>query len=1321
MSKSLTQHSTSLVLMSKQNGVTLIPAKTPLTRLNYFDGKFLRAADLQAEQNYLRSLVHLSNQADGSQGVAYGFDVSLAPSDTLNVGAGLAVDPQGRVLLLPQETNVSVAELIELSKKTGAKTGGAVKQQPGGFADCLIDKAEPPITTLPGSELYLIVISHTEALCGQEDVYGKLCEEACATDTDRPYRVEGLVIRAVPLQLRTPLATSSAVQLTRAHQRSMVASAYFNDEREVIASFISKAGLTSEMWCFGAEQGVGSGVPIGVLARAGTSTIFLDAWTARRERIDTQAKRYWQWRMAMRPWDVFLAQILQFQCQLHDLYKNEPEGDGDPCRDERQLISEAADAVARLSRYYEEVTGRLMQMNASLRSRFQQENPTLTSGLTQIDDLHRRLLVARLPPGPLNRILIRGGIVELPSAGYLPVTPGEAVTINRQVRRLMGEGVDLRFCVVRPDYVAHALEQAQHMERISLLEGLDHPDRKPQVDILVPNGQVLEEKKALSRNVFEATLSLSSVSLNTRQINANAQPGATNAAGASGPSGAGSNPFVGASGSGVLTKPTVFQGAARTELLPTGGGAFHLATLNRKPDDDTNTANTAATNQPHFIINADTAAGGQNISGALARGSTRKIGIWMSMSCEKDIFTLQQNESSRVELQFVEALPDGSLPLVAEGRLQGNFFIEQAAMTVGNERRLTGRLSVLALLRTVAGDKGQERNGAFDLKVTVTLGQSASGTAVKLRVDDPKKNLSGTFEATWGSEPLQLKAHFDYGDPTKLSRLLGVDLLSNPEVYEPNNDAHVMALSALNLIGVGLKDMTFVERASRLLFPPPPPPSEELIVRGTLDWVLFHRRRTARCSPDVPPPVAVATRRYALFHLKIRDGNELPFIREALQNSTNDVIERLGFQQVAIVEFGAGVTALVSDPNKIETDWQAVDPGNMLGYGAIASRGAAADEGEALAEGRLNRMEQAVSTISPTFPESVIEVLRNVPDPLSVQGTDGMIVLITGDEEVKTVCHSVYRASTIESLRAAVELIKQGQIKVGLDRNKIELLGQVTFKEKSSEVLNDSLQPVIDKWNTKGGGVPADTAFTWRKDALGDAMTMLIEQVKTIHKAIGPGSIPVESIETTAEMPTDCPVFSIIAVKEVKTVCHSVYRARSLQSYNSALIKIQRGDIQDAIIRDRIELLGDIFFKEDSDEITGDSAQPIVDQWVARGGGNPVAVAVVSPVGTTAADIALRKNQSNKIKEAIGSSDATPDNIPTPGILPTGCPVFSLIAADIQQAPPGLIQPQATGAKPAPTTTSTAKTEESSAAAGGSTEPTEQTDKPRGARKKSRG
>ena len=108
-----TKISESLALVGQQNGVVIIPAGTPLTRLNYFDGKFLRASDLKAEQEYLRQLVRQSNQA-GGPGVAYGYDVTLGDGDTIDIGPGLAIDAQGRALL-PKETSINIQELIDKS------------------------------------------------------------------------------------------------------------------------------------------------------------------------------------------------------------------------------------------------------------------------------------------------------------------------------------------------------------------------------------------------------------------------------------------------------------------------------------------------------------------------------------------------------------------------------------------------------------------------------------------------------------------------------------------------------------------------------------------------------------------------------------------------------------------------------------------------------------------------------------------------------------------------------------------------------------------------------------------------------------------------------------------------------------------------------------------------------------------------------------------------------------------------------------------------------------------------------------------------------
>ena len=538
MAQTTSRKSGPLVLVGRETGVTVVPSPTPLTRLNYFDGKFLRAQDLEAEQRYLRQLVHSSNQAGGF-GVAHGFDVSLGSGDSLALGAGLAIDPQGRVLLLPQETSVEIERLIEQSRSLRGVQRRAIVRA-GGFEICEVTDETPPGAIVPSADLYLLTLSHAEALCGEEDVFGKLCEDACITGTDRPYRVEGVVIRAVPLLLQTLLETTAAIALDRRHLRSRVASAYYADERARIGHLISGDGLRSDVWCFGAQPERGFSVPIGVLARSGSSTTFLDAWIARREHIDSPAKRYWQWRMRMRPWDVYLAQILQFQCQLHDVFRDgaDPGSDDDPCNEARRLVGQAAGAVAALTTFYRDVSDRLRNVAPG----DNQANDLLRAvDITSVGELNQQLaqFTGNLVLGPTNRILPRRGIIGLPPAGYLPVAPTSVISVNQQVRALLGEGVDLRFCIVRPDFVAHALEEAQHMERISLVQGLDNPENRPGVDILVPNGEIIASESPTAGQGFDGAFSI------------RPQP----------------------------QDPPMLEirGAGRAERLETGGGAFHFA------------------------------------------------------------------------------------------------------------------------------------------------------------------------------------------------------------------------------------------------------------------------------------------------------------------------------------------------------------------------------------------------------------------------------------------------------------------------------------------------------------------------------------------------------------------------------------------------------------------------------------------------------------------------------------------------------------------------------------------------------------------------
>jgi hypothetical protein len=767
----------SLVLVSRQNGVVVFPEGTPLTRLNYFDGKFLRASDLKAEQDYLRQLVRQSNQAGGA-GVAYGYDVTLGNGDTLEIGAGLAIDPQGRVLLLPQKTTVKIQELIEKSRALLNFPPASKGRREGGFELGELS-GETPSVSPPASNLFVITVSHAEALCGKE--------EACVTSVDRPFVVEGLVVRAIPLAMQTQLPNSKTAPMAQIHLRSRVASAYFEDERRRVASLISKAGLELTTWCLGSDAEVGDGVPIGVLAREGVTTIFLDPWIARRERIDAPAKRYWQWGMMMRPWDVFLAQTLQFQCQLHDLFKKIPTPDGDdaPIGGAGNAIKEAVETIAELTKFYEAVTNRFTTLRADFA-----EEPTSKGGPSRLNLVNRRLGAASqaLADAPQDRLLIRGGIVELPSAGYLPVVLDAGLTIDQQVRLMMGEGVDLRFCDARADYVAHALEEAQHMERISLLQGLDDPANKPQVDILVPNGQILEQQPSSPGRGFEAAVDVIMALLLRTELD---------------------------------RSRIRFKGVARSETLPSGGGAVYIS----------------AENPSEF---------GSHIVGA------SKAGLWISLQCEQNIFTLGSGGASKVNARAIVGaeMIDPShttglliTRLLQDVELDGVFEITKVTLT-GSPPVIEGKFRD-AQFSFIFDDPPRETS-LVDLDVTITL-TGTSAIEIVLAHSEGRIELS----ANWDKQPMEVKADIKMplrpapGEPQEI--ITGAAIKENAGVFSDKNHGHILALDALEVLTVALGDINFADAKARLLFPPSPQSTGELIVRGVADWVLFHRRRNKQC------------------------------------------------------------------------------------------------------------------------------------------------------------------------------------------------------------------------------------------------------------------------------------------------------------------------------------------------------------------------------------------------------------------------------------------------------------------------------------------
>ncbi len=784
-----------LVLVDERRGVTVIPKISELRRLNWFDGKLLRADDLRIEQEYVRGLVRRANRADG-YGVVQGMTCTLAADGRLRVGPGLAIDPGGRSLLLGVDVPLDVQELIDRTAGTGVRKS-PVPGRRDAFADC-VEAAPAGQAPVGGARWYVVTVGWAEGLCGTEEVYGRLCGDACTTATDRPWRIDGLIFRAHPLVPRTALATSSAVALNDAHERSRLASALFADELADGGSLISGDGLRSPVWCAGAAPAdpLRDEVPLAVLARAGGTTRFLDLWTVRRERMEPPPRRYWAGRLAMRPWDVFLAQVLQFQCQLTDLLAGGTPGGGggDPCADRQRALEDVfSELETRIGGKDDERLQLLRKRVVGLRA---------LSGLT---------------PGA-RRLLIDGGIVELPPAGYLPVDPAGPPTVEEQVRDFMGAGVDLTFCATRHDALARAFEDAQHLDRISLLRGLDDPAAREQVEIIVPDAEV-ESVTALDGWQGVVTV---------RQQER----------------------------SRLDSKPALLQRVAQAATTV----AFELGGAGRVEYRD------------GFALRVGGEAAPLGDSTQSDAGKRSRPFGYAEIATERDPFSLRVDErmpvSGAADIVATSADGAGSIRI----SFQASFVVRSVEARPGGTL-LRGVVDGIATARQtdIDGDVDTDSLTANQWPALLQSSRSADGgTVATLRVQpDERTIVILTLEWHGAADALELVvsaissgSQLATSAAAPISRELGrLTLDREPGAATPGHPARVQAEDSLKTIQRTLGEAGYAEEMRRRIFPGADDGGVRL--RATRDWVLFRRRAVLECGPVAP--AAVATQTFAVF------------------------------------------------------------------------------------------------------------------------------------------------------------------------------------------------------------------------------------------------------------------------------------------------------------------------------------------------------------------------------------------------------------------------------------------------------------------------
>ena len=339
------------VEISARDGVAFIEQASPLTRLHFFDGQFLRADAFALEQDYHRTRTRLANLA-GGWGVVHGLGIAISGTQ-LVVGAGLAVTAAGNFVLASGEMQAAISDLLVTA--TPAPASGNAS-----FGDCP-EAVKVGVNETAALAIYEITVGPIEGQGGNEPVFGKLCESACVSDSRHPWWREGVVVRLRPISLQLPV--SSAVPASLVHLRNRIAAGYFAAEPWLTASAVSAAGLASNLWCEPAGLYGRDEVVIGLLVREAGANRVLDAWSGRRERMDSQARGYWQGRMAMRPWNVFVAQILQFQCQLSGTFDagSVVINPGDDCEQLRLLLDKTRKELEALQKKYRDSAEKIVQ------------------------------------------------------------------------------------------------------------------------------------------------------------------------------------------------------------------------------------------------------------------------------------------------------------------------------------------------------------------------------------------------------------------------------------------------------------------------------------------------------------------------------------------------------------------------------------------------------------------------------------------------------------------------------------------------------------------------------------------------------------------------------------------------------------------------------------------------------------------------------------------------------------------------------------------------------------------------------------------------
>jgi hypothetical protein len=1020
----------SCAVLSAPDGVAFIEQSTPLTRLHYFDGKFLRADALALEQDYHRARTRLGNLA-GGWGVVHGLDIGLS-GNRLDVGAGLAITPAGSFVLADSDFSAEIADLLAVAAASPAVGNSEL-------GDC-VDAPAKGVTEGSGLNLYEITVGPIAGLCGQEAVFGKLCESACVSSSQHPYWREGVVLRLRPLTLELPAST--AVQLTSKHLINRVASGYFAAEPGLTPAALSAAGLASDLWCRPAGLYERDEVVIGLLIRdAGKNRI--DAWSARRERMDTQARGYWQGRMAMRPWNVFVAQILQFQCQLAGIFDNTggvleiP----DDCGQLRELLDKARRELEGLQAKYAESTEKILARmgERTTKKDVRTVSAQIKGSYAELYDLSNLLGQADLAQGalPAQRMLINAGFAELPPAGYLPVVSGKR-PLEEQLPRMFGEGVRLHYHAVRRDEIAHLVEEAQHLERISLTRGLDDQSRIEDVEIFVPDGEAVGVAATVPGEWWQVDMDYSApdalgLVLESERIKA-AEMASTIVAEEARRTAAAEVRDVGAApavpdadtGAGDISAETngLSQRSSREVMMPSRDWRLSgLARTEGRADGSFGFALVAQLHIDAIAAELDKRAKA-DVSGEAIdsvdrlRARLARAALYLSGDIGSNPFALPLNATTPINGELAQARRivelSGKLTVLFDRPLPGGRserVVEVSLVPTSLESGLVSVGGRIALQRQGDTDDGElviddSKHDPTSSPLFFDWQRAPRKATMSVLADDSREALTRRMVHGANAPSVVEEVVVVVGASAQAVEASRRELLAMHGLAAmPGIDSAIgaAAINTLMLIAEAADSPAFFARARARLFPTLDAPAAEE-VRALRDWVMFRRARTKLCCPRLPStPVKPVIETFQVWHLAITNRADLKVLQNALDRNLTGELAGFPFARVGVLRYRSESTVAEETEAEVQAMWQQAAPAPEVVLGRYWEQEPVTGQGWQN-RFRLNTMLEQIKSITtpPAYGTGAIAGLTQVSPPLADGATDGGFLVISLAGEAAT-------------------------------------------------------------------------------------------------------------------------------------------------------------------------------------------------------------------------------------------------------------------------------------------------------------------------------